>query len=420
MFPFGGNITAQESVSLNQCYEWAQANYPQIRQYDLIRQTEQYTLAGLAKGWLPQPVVNAKATYQNEVTQLPFNSKELSVIMPGIQIPVLSKDQYQVTGEVSQQIWDGGIIRSGRHITRAQAELERRQLENELYVINSRINDLYFGCLLQDERLKQNELLQQNLVLNTDRVRALMAGGMANESDLNNLEAELLSARQQEIEIKSARTAFLTMLQTFTGQDLSKDVVLEEPLVPDKTLSPVINRPELAVLDAQALLIEEQNKQTTAGLMPRLGAFIQGGYGRPGLDMLSDSFSPFYIAGIRLSWNPGKFYTLRSDRRKTETNRKKVEVSRETFLFNTQLQLIQQNEEIRKWKVLQQSDNEIIRLRTSVKQAAEVKLENGVISILDLIREINAEHQARLTAATHKVMQLQAIYNYMYTTNEHP
>ncbi len=420
MFPFGGNITAQESVSLNQCYEWAQANYPQIRQYDLIGQTEQYTLAGLAKGWLPQPAVNAKATYQNEVTQLPFNSKELSAIMPGIQIPVLSKDQYQVTGEVSQQIWDGGIIRSGRHITRAQAELERRQLENELYVINSRINELYFGCLLQDERLKQNLVLQQNLVLNTDRVRALMAGGMANESDLNNLEAELLSARQQEIEIKSARTAFLTMLQTFTGHNWGKDIILEEPLVPDKTLSPVINRPELAVLDAQALLIEEQNKQTTAGLMPRLGAFIQGGYGRPGLDMLSDSFSPFYIAGIRLSWNPGKFYTLRSDRRKNETNRKKVEVSRETFLFNTQLQLIQQNEEIRKWKVLQQSDNEIIRLRTSVKQAAEVKLENGVISVLDLIREINAEHQARLTAATHKVMQLQAIYNYMYTTNEHP
>ena len=115
--------------------------------------------------------------------------------------------------------------------------------------------------------------------------------------------------------------------------------------------------------------------------------------------MLEDSFSPFYVAGVRLSWNMGKLYTLKNDRRKIATNRQAVEVERETFLFNTRLQLTQQNTEIRKMTDLMKADDKIIRLRASIKKAAEVKLANGVISVTDLIREINSEDLARQTAA---------------------
>ena len=152
--------------------------------------------------------------------------------------------------------------------------------------------------------------------------------------------------------------------------------------------------------------------------MPRVGAFLQGGYGRPGLNMLDDGFNSFYMAGVRLSWNMGKLYTLKNDRKKVETARRSVEVQRETFLFNTRLQLMQQNTEIKKITDLMKADEDIIRLRTNIKQAAEVKLENGIISVTDLIREINSEDMAKQTAATHRIQQLQAIYNYIYTTNE--
>ena len=133
--------------------------------------------------------------------------------------------------------------------------------------------------------------------------------------------------------------------------------------------------------------------------------------------MLDDDFNPFYIAGVRLSWNMGKLYTLKNDRSKIETSRKAIEMQRETFLFNTGLQLTQQQVEIHKIKELMKADDEIIRLRTRIREAAEVKLANGVISVTDLIREINAEDQARQSAATHRVQQLQAIYNFLYTTN---
>lgn len=120
---------------------------------------------------------------------------------------------------------------------------------------------------------------------------------------------------------------------------------------------------------------------------------------------------------FRLSWNLGKLYTLKNDRRKIEVSRRQIDVQRETFLFNTRLQLLRQNTEIKKMTDLMRADDDIIRLRTSIKQAAEVKLENGVISVTDLIREINAEDMARQTAAAHRVQRLMTIYNYMYTTN---
>lgn len=412
-----GIANGQEKITLAQCYEWARANYPQIRQYGLIGQTEQYNLSNAVKGWLPQVTVNAKATYQSDVTKLPFDADNLSAVMPGLEIPALSKDQYQVVAELNQNIWDGGTIHTSRQLTKAQAAADREQLESDLYTLNDRVNQLYFGCLLQEELIRQNVLLQKELQINIDRITAMMANGVANQSDRESMEVELLNARQKEIELKASRVAFGRMLSAMIGKPYDKDRILEVPNVPGNPLSGEINRPELKALDAKSYLLELQNKQITSGLMPRIGAFVQGGYGRPGLNMLEDSFDPFYIAGVRLSWNMGKLYTLKNDRRKVATTLQQVEVQRETFLFNTSLELMQQNTEIQKISDLMKADDEIIRLRTSIKKAAEVKLENGVISVTDLIREINAEDMAKQTAAAHRIQHLNAVYNYMYTTN---
>lgn len=412
-----GMARGQEVITLAQCYEWARANYPQIRQYGLIGQTEQYNLSNAVKGWLPQLTVNAKATYQSDVTQLPFDADKLSAVVPGLEIPTLSKDQYQVVAEVSQNIWDGGTIHTTRQLTRAQAEADRKQLESDLYILKDRVNQLYFGCLLQEELIRQNVLLQKELQINIGRITAMMENGVANQSDRESMEVELLNARQKEIELKASRAAFGRMLSAMIGKPYDKDRILEVPHVPDNPLSGEINRPELKALDAKSYALELQNKQITSGLMPRIGAFVQGGYGRPGLNMLEDSFNPFYIAGMRLSWNMGKLYTLKNDRRKVTTSLQQVEVQRETFLFNTSLELMQQNTEIQKISDLMKADDEIIRLRTSIKKAAEVKLANGVISVTDLIREINAEDMAKQAAAAHRIQYLNAIYNYMYTTN---
>lgn len=208
------------------------------------------------------------------------------------------------------------------------------------------------------------------------------------------------------------------MLGVMIGKEVSDSVLLEIPQDNEPDFASEINRPELRLFDAQSSMLDAQYKQITAGIMPRAGFFVQGGYGRPGLNMLKNSFEPFFIGGVRLSWNLGKLYTLKNDRRKLEVGRQNIEALRETFLFNTKLQLTQQQTEIAKMNDLVKTDDSIVRLRGNIKQAAEVKLANGVISVSDLIREINAEDMAKQTGATHRIQRLMNIYSYKYTSNK--
>lgn len=411
-----GLCAGQASLSLTECYALARANYPLIKRMDLIDRSESYSLDNAAKAWLPQVNVSAQASYQSDVTKLPFDQEKISALIPGFEIPVLDKDQYRAVAEVNQMIWDGGGTRATKAVVRAEAEVSKSQLENDLYLLNDRVNQLYFGCLLQDELLEQNRLLLADLEVNLARVEAMERNGVANRSDWESLRVAQLEARQQRVGIEASRVAFRRMLAELIG--LSADSLrLETPADPG-LLSMTVARPELLYFEALENLSQTRERQLTAGWMPRVGAFVQGGYGRPGLDMLDVDFAAYYVAGIRLTWNLGKLYTLANDRRKLATERREIEARRETFLLNTRLDLLNRQEEIRRLSEQLRDDEEIIELRTSVKEAAEAKLQNGVISVADLIREINAVDQARQAEAIRRLRRLMAIYDYIYVRGE--
>ena len=411
-----GLCAGQASLSLTECYALARANYPLIKRMDLIGRSESYSLDNAAKAWLPQVNVSAQASYQSDVTKLPFDQEKISALIPGFEITVLDKDQYRAVAEVNQMIWDGGGTRATKAVVRAEAEVSKSQLENDLYLLNNRVNQLYFGCLLQDELLEQNRLLLADLEVNLARVEAMERNGVANRSDWESLRVAQLEARQQRVGIEASRVAFRRMLAELIG--LSADSLrLETPADPG-LLSMTVARPELRYFEALENLSQTRERQLTAGWMPRVGAFVQGGYGRPGLDMLDVDFAAYYVAGIRLTWNLGKLYTLANDRRKLATERREIEARRETFLLNTRLDLLNRQEEIRRLSEQLRDDEEIIELRTSVKEAAEAKLQNGVISVADLIREINAVDQARQAEAIRRLRRLMAIYDYIYVRGE--
>ena len=411
-----GLCAGQASLSLTECYALARANYPLIKRMDLIDRSESYSLDNAAKAWLPQVNVSAQASYQSDVTKLPFDQEKISALIPGFEIPVLDKDQYRAVAEVNQMIWDGGGTRATKAVVRAEAEVSKSQLENDLYLLNDRVNQLYFGCLLQDELLEQNRLLLADLEVNLARIEAMERNGVANRSDWESLRVAQLEARQQRVGIEASRVAFRRMLAELIG--LSADSLrLETPADPG-LLSMTVARPELRYFEALENLSQTRERQLTAGWMPRVGAFVQGGYGRPGLDMLDVDFAAYYVAGIRLTWNLGKLYTLANDHRKLATERREIEARRETFLLNTRLDLLNRQEEIRRLSEQLRDDEEIIELRTSVKEAAEAKLQNGVISVADLIREINAVDQARQAEAIRRLRRLMAIYDYIYVRGE--
>ena len=394
-------------ITINDCYSKAQANYPLIKQYDLIEKSKDYNLSNADKGYLPQVTFSAKATYQSEVIEIPIS-------IPGVK--GMKKDQYGATVDVSQIVWDGGTVKSKKEAIRTSSEVEKKNLEVDLYSINERVNQLYFGILLLEAQLEQNKLFREELQRNYDKVSSCVQNGIANQADLDAVKAEQLKAIQLKSQLTHQRSAYLDMLSAMIGEKLNEDVVLVKP-EPISFVDTTVQRPELDLFQAKMNRLEAQNNEINAGLMPKLGVFVTGGYGNPGLNMLKSGFSSYYIAGLRLSWNFGSLYTNKNNKQLIQTGISSVLTYRETFLFNMNLDISKKQHEIDKYRDQMKYDDEIIALRTSVKQSSEAKMTNGTLSGIDLMRDVNAEDMAKQAKILHEIELLSAMYNLKFVVN---
>jgi outer membrane protein TolC len=406
-------FSAFGQISIEDCYEKARVNYPLIKQYGLIERARDYNLSNVSKAWMPQAQLSAKATYQSEVTEIPIDFSKLGI--PGVSIPSLDKDQYGATLEISQTIWDGGTVDAKRKGIRAKSEAEDRELDVNLYAVRERVNQLFFGILLCEAMLEQNRLFQDELQVNYDRIKNLMQGGLANQADLDAVRVEQLKAKQVFTQISHERKAYIAMLSVFIGENPDENIRLQKPIA--KQVAPDIKRPELSLFDANLKSLDAAKSELDANLRPKFGLFLTGGYGKPGLNMLKTEFSAYYIGGVRLTWNLGSFYTRKNSLNLLESNRNAIQTQRETFLFNTVLSKTKKENEIDKYRELLQSDDEIISLRNSVRRAAESKVENGTLTVTDLMHEAIAEQLARQDKILHEIEWLQAIYNLKFITN---
>jgi outer membrane protein TolC len=395
----------QQTLSLSKAYELAQQNYPLVKQRDLLKQTTGINIDNLSKGFLPQVSVSGQASYQSDVTKI-------TIPLPGISINPPSKDQYKIVADVSQLVYDGGVIKEQKNIQRLNEDAEQQKVEVELYKLKERINQLFLGVLYLDEQLKQVGLVKDDLNNGIKKTEAQVKNGVAFRSNLNVLKAELLKAEQRVIEIKASRKGYTDVLGLFINQTLAEDVQLEKPVATILLASNDIQRPELKLYSTQEKLLDGQYRFIDSRNKPKASLFAQGGYGRPGLNMLKNDFAAFYITGVRLNWNFSALYTKKNDRQLIGINKKSVEIQKETFLLNTNTALMQQQAEVNKLNQLIAKDNEIIELRISVKDAAKAQLENGVITANDYLREVNAEDQARQSLITHNIQLLQAQINY--------
>lgn len=407
-----------QAQTLEECQQAAEWNYPLIQQYDLINKTTELTVSNIQKGWLPQVSASAQATYQSDVVSFPDEMQALYQQM-GINMKGLTKDQYRVGIDVQQTVFDGGAIRSQKEIARAQGQVQQAQNEVNIYQVRRRVNEMYFALLLIDEQMKLNADLQELLAGNERKLESMKKNGTAAESDWHSVKAERLNVVQQMTSLQAQRQVLARMFSTFCG------IEVKEATKPNCQLSIVNgqsnNRPELKAIDAQLRLADAQEKAINSALMPRLGVFAQGFYGYPGYNMFEDMMSRKWslngMIGARLTWNIGALYTRKNDKAKIQLQRDMAENSRDVFLFNNNLEQIQQNENITRYQRLMSDDEEIIRLRSSVRKAAESKLAHGIIDVNDLVKEINSENQARVQQTVHEIEMLKEIYDLKYTTN---
>lgn len=397
---------AQDKLTLNECYQLARQNYPAIKKKDLIAQTSQFTVENANKRYLPQVSFSGQASYQSQTVSFP---EALGTSGNFGLLPTISKDQYKIQGEVDQQIYDGGSIGKQNEVTKANMALQQQQIEVNLYALNDRINSIFFSVLLMDAQLKQNDLSKANLQTQVQKTQAAYNNGIAFQSNVNELQAEVINTDMASTEYIANRASYLRMLSLLIG----KEVASSAQLVMPGAINTVgdVNRPELKAYELQKLVYQAQEKQLKADYLPKFDAFFQGAYGRPTPNIIENQFGAWYIAGIRLNWSLGSLYTLSNQKKILGLSRLSADADKDTFLLNTRLDITQQDEQVTKYNDLIRQDEKTITLRESVTRSAEAQLANGVITTHEYIQQYNAENLARQNLIMHRIQLLQAQYN---------
>ncbi|MCH4242484.1 MAG: TolC family protein [Prevotella sp.] len=394
-------------LTIDQCHQLAHDNYPAIKKYNLIEQSCDFTVSNAIKGYLPNIKVSTGVDAFTDIISLPSQLQSATGSM--------KNDIADVNVQVNQTLYDGGAIQARKHLSQAQADLDKNRLDVTMYTINDRIDQLFFGILTIDEQIKQNMILQSDLSLNLKTIENMIKGGLANQTDADIIKVEQIKDQQAEKSLRISRQTYLYMLGTFIGRKLDDSTTLEIPEQKDYPLPLQSKRPELELYSAQDHLLNVQKESVNAQIRPKLSAFGLGMYHSQVSSLMKNHI---FAAGITLSWNLSALYTHKNDLRNIEIQRQEIANNREIFLFDTNLQSQNVNGKIKDMQQQIEQDKQIIALREGIYSKSIKKVENGTETTNEMVRDINAVNQARQQKAVHEILLLQEIYQLKNINND--
>ncbi len=408
LFLFCGRSFAQktDTLTLAGCQQLAIENYPLIKQKDLLSAAADLRLKNLNTSYFPQLSLNGQATYQSAVTEIPKFS-------PLITITPNNKDQYKLTLDLNQSIWDGGQTSSQKKLEVSSLEADKMSVDVELAKIKDRVNQLFFNILLVQQNQKIILNLQNDLQSKLSKIKAGIKNEVQLQSNADVLQAELIKTEQQLIELDNTKTTALNMLSEYLNRTLPVGTVFKLPETDEGAVVYDNKRLEMQLFDIQMNKLEVSKKLSTTRIMPRFNAFGQGGYGRPGFNLLSNDFDFFYIVGAKLSWNISGFYQTAREKKIIDIQKNLLDVQKQTFDKNLKLSSQKDLSDITKFQQLIDKDNEIVALRQNITHASSVQLENGIITATEYVTELDAEIQAKLNIELHKLQLQMAKINYL-------
>lgn len=403
----------QDTVRLTDLYKALSTSNPISKIPSSIDSIYQLKQSNLKVNYLPKIDLNGSATWQSDVTSL-----NITVPIPGFSIPSADKDQYKLTLDVSQLIWDGGATKSRIEMEERNRILERNRIDVEMYGLKEKVTNLYFNLVLLDVAKDQLDLMQKDLSRRIFELESGVKAGMVLGSTLDAIKAEQLKLLQSLDAIPVQKRSLILSIKALTGKEIreSDKFSLPKPIsLGDLTCM----RPELTGFSYQKDVMSASSKLVSRKRYPVLAGFVQGGYGKPGLNMLSNEWDTFYILGAKLSWNIWDWKSTRRDRQQFKVQQNIIDQRKNSYLdgYNAQLEGI--NGEISKLENQLKKDNEIVNLLHSVAERSASLLKNGSITSASYISDFNAESKARLDMETRKIaLSLQQVTLYNLTGTE--
>lgn len=405
-------LTAQESVTLEVCYQTAIQNYPLTRQKELLPLSNELKMNNLNKNYMPEMMVNGQAHYQSDVTKTPFQNASI----PGIEpIPTVANDWYKISLDVNQVIYDGSTTGRQKQLEQINLEIDQQNIDIELYKLKERINHIFFSVLLYRENIHVIELHKSILTAKLSDVESGIRNGIILASNADILKAEIIQIEQSLAELNIGIQTSVDILNELTALQLNNTTEFEMPDISIDMSSYLNSRPEIMLFSLQQDKLQASKKVIGTKLIPRLSAFGQAGYGRPGYDMLNPNFDDFYMIGARLNWNIWDWNRSGKERDILDLQSQIINTQKETFDKNIRIDLQNKIAEIRKVEEMIGRDLQIIELRERISKASSSQLDNGVITSTAYLAEINAESKSKLDLESHKIQLVKAKLDYKAT-----
>jgi len=405
-------LKAQESVTLDFCYLKAIENYPLTKQKELLIASNDLRVKNLNKNYLPEMMVNGQVHYQSDVTKTPFQD----MTIPGVEsFPQVEKDWYKITLDVNQVIYDGSLTNRQKDIEEINLQIDQQNVDIELYKVKERVNLIYFNVLLLRENIRVIELHKDILSSKLKDVESGIKNGTILASNTDIIKAEIIQIEQSQAELNIGIQASINILNELTGLELNSGTEFQEPDVSIDLNNYLNNRPEFYLFILQQNKLEASKKVKGSKLLPRLYAFGQAGYGRPGYDMLKNEFDDFYMVGARLNWKIWDWNRSGKEKEILDLQSKIIDTQKETFDKNIRIDLQNKIAEIRKVEEMISRDIQIIELREKISKSSSSQLDNGVITSTEYLTELNAESKSKLDLQTHKIQLVKAKLDYKAT-----
>lgn len=407
------SLNSQKILTLRECYVGASAASAIADEKDSYFAIWQLKDRNHAKGWLPSLDAGGSFVYNSEVIDIGNSLGSLPV--PGIAdaIKPLPHEQYKLTVDINQVIYDGGAIKGARAIEKADLKVNQKQTEADLYKLRSQINTYYFNLMLLD---RQKDLLVNYLELIEKRISSMesaVRNGVILRSDIDVMQSEKIRLEQQLKENEIRRNTFIKILSDLTRIQIDLSCELTPPVF-SKTLSPDLSRPELDIFDLRKEQLDAAMQVIDSKRRPKAFGFATLGYGNPpGNNFFRDEFDTYYIVGAGIKWNIFDWNKARNEKQVINLQKGMIDNRKNDLSDNLRHLLEAKNAEISSLDLLIQTDEELIALRKRITASAESQYENGTITAAELLNEINSERQALINHELHKISLAMAKVEYL-------
>jgi outer membrane protein TolC len=398
---YQGKAIAQQTIQLSALYDALIVNHPLHKLNDAASSIARQQKALNASTRLPQANLSGQATWQSDVTSIPIK-------FPGVDIPTPSKDQYRALMDVSQSIYDGGVHKTVEEQINQTMSLDQANTEVSLYNLRESVCRSYFGARIADLTIQQLNILISDLDQKSSKLASQIKEGIASGYQDAVLKVKIMEARQSIREAVKQKEAALQTINLLTGLHLDTAARFDQVILSEA--GEHYQRPELKLFDAQKKLQMALFDNSSTKYNPRLSAFAQLGYGKPGLNVLSNSFKEYSILGLRANWNLSDFYLKQKNKEKNilMANLDKIQIQEEAFNLQQKTKSDVLELEIKNYEESLQEDNEVIALYEKILISSAAQFENGISTINDYSNDANNLAQAKIKRDVHRSLLNQA------------